>query len=97
MVKRLGGFRHKTRYKLQRAAGERGKLRLTARFTTYSEGDRVALIIDPSEQKGIFFPRHHGKTGTVVGKQGGAYLVAIDDKDKAKTIIATPVHLKRIA
>ncbi len=96
MVKRHGGVRNKTRYKLSMKAGQHGRLRLTARFTQYAEGDRVALVIDASEQKGIFFPRHHGKTGTVVGKQGGAYLVAIHDKNKAKTIIATPIHLKRV-
>ena len=63
MVRRMGGSRHKTRYKLQRAAGEHGKLRLTARLAQFKEGEQVALIIDSSESKGMFFPRHHGKTG----------------------------------
>ena len=96
MVKRMGGSRHKTRYKLQRAAGEHGKLRLTARLAQFKEGEQVALIIDSSESKGMFFPRHHGKTGTVVGTQGRAYYVKIKDKNKTKTILALPVHLKHV-
>lgn len=96
MVKRMGGKRHKTRYKLQLAAGEHGRLRLTARLAQYAEGDHVALVLDASESKGMFFPRHHGKTGTVVGKQGRAYYVRFNDKNKAKTVLALPVHLRHV-
>lgn len=96
MVKRMGGSRHKTRYKLQRAAGERGRVRITAYMQEFKEGDKVALRIDPSVQKGMFFPRHHGKTGVIVGKQGRSYLVQISDKNKQKTLISHPVHLLHV-
>jgi large subunit ribosomal protein L21e len=96
MVTRLGGSRHKTRYKLQRPVRERGHLRLTQRLAKYTEGDKVALVIDSSVQHGLFYPRHHGKTGVVVGKQGNGYLVRVMDKNKAKTLITTAAHLKRV-
>jgi large subunit ribosomal protein L21e len=96
MVRRMGGSRHKTRYKISKPSGQHGKLRLTARLAQYKEGDIVALIIDAAAHKGMFHPRHHGKTGTVVGKQGNAYLVRVMDKNKQKTLIATAVHLKHV-
>ncbi len=97
MVKRMGGSRHKTRYKLQRKASERGHLRLTQRLTQYVAGDKVALVIDPAVQAGFFYPRHHGKTGVVVSRSGDGYLVRIMDKNKAKTLTTIAAHMKRVA
>jgi large subunit ribosomal protein L21e len=96
MVKRMGGSRHKTRYKLSRAAGEHGRIRLTAFLQRFNDGDKVALIIDPSVQKGMFHPRHHGKTGTVMGSQGRSYQVKFNDKGKDKIAVVHPVHLKHV-
>jgi large subunit ribosomal protein L21e len=96
MVKRLGGMRHKTRYKLRKAAGTKGKVSLTAFLKEYKEGDTVALIAEPAVQKGMFHPRHHGKTGKVVGKQGTAYNVSISDGNKQKTLVVHPIHMKHV-
>ncbi len=96
MVKRMGGVRHKTRYKLSKPAGEHGRLRITARLAKFADGEKVSLAIDSACQAGVFHPRHHGKTGVVVGSQGKAYLVSIMDKNKRKTILALPVHLKHV-
>lgn len=95
-MKRIGGKRRGTRYKLQRSPRTRGKIRLTAYFQKFQEDDRVALLIDPSMAQGMFHPRFHGKTGRVTGSQGGSYLVEITDRTKKKTLIVHPVHLKRI-
>lgn len=39
-------------------------------------------------------PRFHGRTGTVVGKRGDAYIVQITDGGKVKTFFIHPVHLR---
>jgi large subunit ribosomal protein L21e len=96
MVKRLGGSRHKTRYKLAKAPEEHGRLRITARLRTFNEGERVSLSLDSAAHAGSFHPRHHGKTGVIVAKQGRAYLVEINDKNKRKKILALPVHLHHV-
>lgn len=96
MVKRLGGSRHKTRYKLQKPAGQSGRVRITAYFQQFSVGDAVALTLDSSVHKGTYHPRHYGKTGTVTGTQGSSYAVRINDNGKEKTVLAHPVHLRRV-
>jgi large subunit ribosomal protein L21e len=38
--------------------------------------------------------RFHGKTGTVVGQRGRAWMLAIADGNAEKIVIARPQHLK---
>lgn len=95
MVRRLGGSRRKTRYKLQKRSDEHGRVRITAFMQTFKVGDTVNLSPDSSIQRGMFHPRHIGKTGTVCGIQGKSYRVKIRDKDKMKEMIVHPVHLKK--
>ncbi|HJJ67225.1 MAG TPA: 50S ribosomal protein L21e, partial [Methanocorpusculum sp.] len=38
-------------------------------------------------------PRFHGKTGTIVGQRGRAWLLQIKDGKATKTVIARPQHL----
>jgi large subunit ribosomal protein L21e len=40
--------------------------------------------------------RFHGKTGTVIGTQGGAFVLAVKDGNKIKTVLATPEHMKKV-
>ena len=61
---------------------------------TFEAGDRVHLKLDPSVHKGRFPPRFIGHTGTILGRQGGAYRVEINDGGKRKTIVTTPAHLQ---
>jgi len=44
----------------------------------------------------MYFPRFHGKVGTVVGKQGKCYQVKIKDVQMLKIVLAHPVHLKKV-
>lgn len=94
MVTRVGGFRRKTRSKLRKNISERGKISLSNYFKKYEVGTKVTLIGEPAVQKGMFFPRFKGKTGTIKGKQGACYTVEIKDGKKANTIIVHPVHLR---
>lgn len=94
MVTRIGGFRRKTRSKLRKNIRQRGKISLSNYFKKYEVGTKVTLMGEPAVQKGMFFPRFKGKTGTVKGMQGNCYTVEIKDGNKAKTIVVHPVHLR---
>ncbi len=96
MVKRLGGSRHKTRYKLQKRADDHGRVHITAYFQKFAVGDAVSLVLDSSVHKGSYHPRHYGRTGKITGMQGASYTVNVKDHNKEKTIIAHPVHLRRV-
>jgi large subunit ribosomal protein L21e len=51
--------------------------------------------LDGRLQSGMCHPRYQGKTGTVTGKQGRAFLVEIVEGKKTKLLLLTPEHLKR--
>lgn len=96
MVKRIGGFRRKTRSKLRKNIRQRGKISLTRFFQKLKEGDKVCLVAEPAVQGGMPFPRFHGKSGIVKGEQGECYKVEIKDGKKQKTLVVHPIHLRRI-
>lgn len=95
MVKRIGTHQRKTRHKLTKKYREKGKISLSRYFQELKKGDKVSLKIDSAMQKGRFFPRFHGKTGTVTGKKGFCYAVSIKDGQKEKTLYVHPLHLTK--
>ena len=95
MANRKGGFRRRTRYKFKKPISASGKLNQRRFFQKLEAGDKVQLTAEPAYQKGMYFPRYHGKVGVVKGAKGECYNVEIDDHGKAKTLIVHPVHLKR--
>ena len=96
MTKRHGGFRSKTRTKLAKHYKEKGKISITRYFQEFKEGDQVILKAEPAYQKGMYYPRFHGKTGKIFGKQGNSYIVNITDGKKNKSLIIKPEHLRRV-
>ena len=94
-MQRVGGFRRKTRHKLRKKRSERGKMSITRYLQKFKDGERVFLKADPSYQKGMYFPRFHGKAGVVIGKQGNSYKIQIKDGNKGKILLVHPVHLKK--
>jgi len=94
MVQRSKGFRSKTRHKLKKHPRERGIHPVTRALKEYKVGDIVHIVIDPSVHKGMPHPRFHGKTGTVVGQRGKAFIVRVRDGGKYKDVIALPQHLR---
>jgi large subunit ribosomal protein L21e len=64
-------------------------------FQKFSVGDKVNVNIDPSMHKGQPHVRFHGRTGTVTGMQGSAYLLDIRMGGKLKQIIVRPEHLRK--
>ncbi|MBN2880463.1 50S ribosomal protein L21e [Candidatus Woesearchaeota archaeon] len=95
MVQRKGGARRKTRGKFSRSAREKGKFSVSKFFEEFNDGEKVVLKANTSYQRGIYFRRFHGLVGTVVGKRGSCYHVAITDHTKDKTLIVHPVHLMK--
>ncbi len=93
MVDKAGGFRSKTRHKLQKRARDRGKVSITKMLQKFSKGDRVLIKQEPAVHKGMPHPKYKSKVGTVVKTQGKCYVVAIKDGGKTKYMISAPVHL----
>jgi large subunit ribosomal protein L21e len=94
MVTRIGGMRRKTRNKLSKHARKKGKISIRNSLQQFSQGDKVLLAAEPAVQDGMYFPRFHGKIGTVLGEQGHCYKVQIMDGNSKKVVIAHPVHLR---
>ena len=88
------GPRKKTRYKFKKDLRKRGILPVTSLIQRFEVGQKVHVVCEPSIQKGMPHRRFHGKTGTVIGQRGRAWLLSIRDGDSEKVIIARPQHLK---
>ncbi len=96
MTQRMGGARMKTRHKLAKNVRTKGKISLARYFQELKAGDKVCLVAEPSIHEGMYFPRFHGKVGTVMAKRGKCYEIEIKDVKMAKTVVVHPIHLKRM-
>ena len=74
---------------------ERGKIKFSAYFKKFNEGDSVA-IVNNLEVRSAFPKRILGKTGKISGARGNYKLIKLNDGNKVKTFIIHPVHLKKI-
>lgn len=96
MSKMSHGPRARSGMKLMKSVREKGMPPITHFLREFNEGDKVAIDIDPSQHKGMPHHRFQGMVGTIVGKQGDAYLVDVKVDSLHKIIIASPVHIKRV-
>ena len=94
MVRKSKGIWFRSRHILKKPARKKGMLPLSTILRKYAVGDMVTVILEPSVQRGRPHRRFHGKTGTVMGKQGRAYLVSLKDMGREKLIISRPEHLR---
>ncbi len=95
MVKKPHGPRTKTRHKLQKKPRERGLVPAARFMRSFSPGDNVLVHIDPSQHHGMPHKSFHGKVGVVKEKRGRSYLVEVKDRKVKKTVVASPIHLRR--
>jgi large subunit ribosomal protein L21e len=95
MVRRSKGIRSKTRKVLRKRPRQKGLPPVTRVLQTFEEGEKASIIIDPSIHKGQPHRRFYGSTGTIVGKQGRAFLVEVKTGNKKKTLIVGPEHLRK--
>ena len=96
MAVRSKGFRSKTRHKLSKHPRDRGTPPPTHALRDYPPGTKVAITINPSIHRGMPHPRFQGLTGNVVERRGDAFVIELYAKNKQKTIIARPEHLRLI-
>ena len=79
----------------KKKANTKGKVRLAVAFQELKKGDLIAVSRDLSSK--INFPRRmEGRTGTVEGKRGKAFIVKMKDYNEEKTFILNPIHLKKL-
>lgn len=95
MVKASKGIMEKSRQKFRRRRRERGLSPITRALRTFEVGDRAAIVIDSSVQKGWPHHRFHGLTGTIVERRGRAYVLDVRFGGKMKQAIVLPEHLQR--
>ncbi|MBO57886.1 MAG: 50S ribosomal protein L21e [Euryarchaeota archaeon] len=93
-MRRTHGTRQGTRTIASRSKKERGRLFIRRVMHPYEIGDNVSIVIDGGQQKGMPHRRFQGRTGTISGKQGRAYVVSVKDGNKAKTVVSRPEHLR---
>ncbi len=95
MAMRMGGARRKTSHMYSKPLRASGKISIRRFLQKLNEGDKVILKAEPAYQQGVYFRRYHGKIGTITGKQGSSYKVAIDNFGQEKTLLVHPVHLHK--
>lgn len=95
-MKKMGGFRRKTRDKLKKKYRNKGKISLTHYFQTFDIGENVNLYAEPAIQKGMYHPRFYGGNGIILAKRGKCYVIAIKDGTAKKTVVVHPVHLQKL-
>jgi large subunit ribosomal protein L21e len=88
------GPRKKTRYKFKKNLRQRGLPPVTSLIQEFETGQKVHVVCESSIQKGMPHRRFHGKTGTVIGRRGRAWVLAVRDGNAQKVVIARPQHLK---
>ena len=96
MVTRAGSFRCKTRHTLRKAPRDSGKVAVTRLLQQFEIGDSVTINPEPAIHNGMPHPRYKNRTGIVIAKRGSAYVVKVRDGDTTKTLIAAPVHLRKV-
>jgi len=96
MAKNSKGIRRKTRGILTRRARQRGLSPITHSFQRFAEGERAAVVCDPSVHGGMPHMRYQGLTGIIQGKQGRAYVLQVKVESLTKTLVVRPEHLKRV-
>ena len=96
MVTRIGSSRKRSKHIMRVPKKDKGKLDLARYLQKLKTGDSVVFKVSPSQHKGQYFIRFHGKTGKVLKERGRAYEVEFSDRGKRKIIIANPVHLLKV-
>ena len=71
------------------------KLTVSDMVRTYPVGSKVLVSVKP-RREGMPAPRYHGRHGTIVEKQGSAYIVEVKDGKARKRLVVSPIHLSEV-
>ena len=96
MVRPSHGLRRRGRNILRKTPRNRGLSPITHEFQVFENGEKAHLFIDSNIHHGAPHMRFHGKTGTVVGQQGRAFVLEVKDGNKIKIVICRPEHLRKV-
>jgi large subunit ribosomal protein L21e len=89
-------LRRRGRSILRKTPRNRGLSPVTHEFQVFEAGEKANIFIDPSVHRGAPHLRFHGKTGTVVGNQGHAFVLEVKDGNKIKIVVARADHLRKV-
>ena len=89
------GIRRKSRSALTKKVRDKGRIPLSRLLTSYEEGEKVVINIDPGIHKAMPHKRYQGKVATIVGQRGQAYIMEIPQRKTVKTIITTAHHIRK--
>lgn len=92
--KKARGKRGKSRNKLRKR--KRDKLTINKLLSSFEEGDRVQLDIEPAVHSAMPSPKLQGLTGNVIGHEGINCKVIVKRGNKDKYLVVHPVHLKKL-
>ena len=87
---------HGSYSKRSRNFAGKGKETIRERMSSYKNGEHVRISASPATKSGRPFLRFNGLIGTIEGKQGFAYCVAVNDGNKRKHLVVTNRHLARL-
>jgi large subunit ribosomal protein L21e len=97
MVKSSKGFRSRSRGTFTKTVRERGMPPVNRFLREFAIGEKVTVVLEPSDPHGQPHPRYQGRTCTVIAKRGRAYCLEFLDGGKRKELIANPIHLRPTA
>jgi len=89
------GTRRKSRSALSKRVREKGRIPLSRLLTSYKEGEKVVINIDPGIHKAMPHKRFQGKVAKIVGTRGKAFILEIPQRKTVKTIITTAHHIRK--
>ncbi len=72
------------------------RLTVSDMVRTYDVGSKVLVMVKP-RRDGMPAPRYHGRHGTILDKQGDAYIVEVKDGRARKRLIISPIHLRGVS
>ncbi len=70
-----------------------GRMTVRRQLLAFNAGQKVRITVTPVYKRGKVHLRFNGRSGTVLGKQGDAYIVELMDGGKRKTLVIRNVHL----
>jgi len=74
----------------------KGRRPITHQLKTLEVGDLVRIDVDPRFAAGMPHLRFNHRSGFIKAKRGKAYEVQFNDGNKAKILLMTNVHLKKL-
>jgi large subunit ribosomal protein L21e len=72
------------------------KLTVSDMVRTFEVGNKVLVSVKPI-RTGMPAPRYNGRHGTILSRQGAAYVVEVKDGNARKKLVISPIHLTGVA